>query len=350
MVVRYTPAAPHIAYEAHGAGTETLVVAPGWVSHLVFDWETPEARAFHERLATTRRVVRYDKRGTGLSDRPSGPESFSLAARTHDLGAVLDAVGVQRAALFGWSEGGYIALAFAACHPERVSRLVVFGTSARPLAAPDYPCGEDPERSAALTTLVRHEWGTGSRILTATFLPEADEGRAAWFTQMQRVSLTPEAAVLSREANAAVDIRHLLPTIMSPTLVLVRGGDRARARTEYLAAHLPNARLEILDGEHHVPYFGDAASVTDAVAAFLSETSPAPALPTPGTPGAPLTRRELEVLRLVADGLANRQIAERLVLSEKTVNRHLVNIYAKLGVSSRGAAIAHAFRRGYVRT
>jgi len=139
MMIRYTPTSPHIAYAAHGSGDQMLIVVPGWVSHLAFDWETPETRAFHERLATTRCVVRYDKRGTGLSDRPSGAETYALDTRVRDLAAVMDAVGVHRADLFGWSEGGTIALAFAARYPDRVARLVVFGTFARSLVAPNYP-------------------------------------------------------------------------------------------------------------------------------------------------------------------------------------------------------------------
>lgn len=348
MSICYTSTAPHLAYAVHGCGAETLLVVPGWVSHLVFDWETPATRAFHERLAASRRVVRYDKRGTGLSERPTDPDTYALDTRVRDLAAVMDALGVARCALFGWSEGGTIALAFAARHPERVSRLIVFGAFARSIAAPDYPQGGDPERGAALTTLVRSEWGTGSRILTNVFLPEVDDHLAVWFTQWQRVSLTPAAAALSREANAAVDIRGLLPAIAVPTLVIERRGDFLDpGRSRYIAAHLPNARLVSLDGEHHVPFLGDSEPITDAIEGFLVSASTVPAVP-PAPLDTPLTPREIEVLRLVAEGLSNRSIAVRLAVSEKTVNRHLVNLYAKLGVTSRGAAIAHAFRQGYV--
>lgn len=348
MSISYTPTAPHLAYAVHGCGAETLLVVPGWVSHLVFDWETPATRAFHERLAATRRVVRYDKRGTGLSERPTTPDTYALDTRVRDLAAVMDALGIARCALFGWSEGGTIALAFAARHPERITRLILFGAFARSLAALDYPEGGDPARSAALTTLVRSEWGTGSRILTNVFLPEVDDHLAAWFTQWQRVSLTPAAAALSREANAEVDIRGLLSTIAIPTLVIERRGDFLDAgKSRYLATHLPNARFLSLDGEHHVPFLGDWCPITDAIEAFLATAPDAPAAP-PTPLDTPLTPREIEVLRLVAEGLPNRAIAARLTVSEKTISRHLVNLYAKLDVNSRGAAIAHAFRHGYV--
>ena len=349
MTICYTPTLPHLAYEVHGAGAETLIVVPGWVSHLAFDWDTPETRAFHERLAVTRRVVRYDKRGTGLSERPPGPDTYALDTRVRDLGAVMDAVGVECAALFGWSEGGAIALAFAARYPERVSRLALFGASARSLVAPDYPSGNDPERSEALQTLVRSEWGLGSRILTNIFIPEADEARASWFTMWQRVSLTPEAAVESHAANSAVDIRSFLPTIRTPTLVLHRRDDFGLGRSEYLAAHLPDARLEILAGQYHIPFFGDVVAITDTVNCFL-RIPPAACATEIMLPGAALSPREIEVLRLVAEGLPNRAVADQLSLSVKTVNRHLVNIYTKLGVNTRGAAIAHAFRHGYMLT
>lgn len=345
MSIRYTATSPPLAYELHGHGAEALIVVPGWVSHLGFDWETPATRAFHERLAATRRVVRYDKRGTGLSACPLEPGTYTLDTRIRDLAAVLDAVGIARSALFGWSEGGTIALAFAACHPERVSRLITFGAFAGGVATPDYPRGVNPERSSAITTLVRSEWGTGSRIMTSIFLPEADDHLAAWFTQWQRASFTAERAARSREANDAVDIRGLLPTIAVPTLVIERRGDFLDAgRSRYLAAHVPNARFVSLEGEHHVPFLGNPLAIAEAIEDFLADTPVAPDPPLE----APLTPREEEVLRLVAEGLSNRAMAERLVLSEKTINRHLVNLYAKLGVNSRGAAIAHAFRHGHV--
>lgn len=349
MTICYTRTSPHLAYEVHGTGEETLIVVPGWVSHLVFDWDTPETRAFHEQLAQTRRVVRYDKRGTGLSERPPDSDTYTLDTRVCDLAAVMDAVGVARAALFGWSEGGMIALAFTARNPERVSRLAVFGTVARMQVSPDYPWGSDPERNAALQTLIRAEWGLGSRILTNIFIPEADEARSSWFTMWQRMSLTPEAAVQSRAANLATDIRALLPTINTPTLVLHRREDGNIGAAEYLASQLPDARLKILDGYYHVPFLGDGAAVADAVNRFLA-IPPALCTTAPLPSGAPLSPREMEVLRLVADGLPNRAIADRLSLSDKTVNRHLVNIYTKLGVNTRGAAIAHAFRHGYILT
>lgn len=345
MEIRHTSDAPRIVFHVHGAGSETLVVVPGWVSHLAFDWATPEIRLFHERLALRRRVVRYDKRGTGMSERPCAADTYSLDSRVADLGRVIDAVGAERVALFGWSEGGQIALAYAAAHPERVSRLALFGTSARMLAEPGYP-GADPVSAAALQVLIRQEWGSGSRILTTIFLPEADDARAAWFTQWQRLTLTPDGAVRSREANLTADIRHLLPEIATPTLVLHRRGDGGPERSEYLARHLARAQLQFLDGEHHVPFLGDGLAVVDAVNAFLDRTATNGDAP---APLAPLTRREVEVLQLVAEGLSNREIAASLCRSEKTVNRHLVNLYAKLGVSSRGAAIAFAFRYGYVR-
>ncbi len=345
MKVRFTAGIPRIAYHECGQGSETLVVVPGWVSHLEFDWGTPETRLFHERLALRRRVIRYDKRGTGMSDRPDDPDTYALSTRVLDLERVVDETCDGPVLLFGWSEGGMIAMAYAAKHPERVSRLVLFGTFARILEAHGYP-GSDPSSADALQLLIRQEWGSGSRILSTVFLPEADDDRLRWFTEWQRHTLTPEGAVRSRQANMDTDIRDVLPRITAPTLVLHRRNDGSPERSEYLVRHIPNAEFQSLEGDHHVPFLGDGLSVVDAINAFLDR----PLLPSTNRPPAcSLTAREIDVLRLIAEGLSNREIAARLCLSEKTVNRHLANLYAKIDVHSRGAAIAYAFHAGYVR-
>lgn len=177
-----------IAYAVTGGGPRTLLAIPGWVSHLSEDWATPELRRYYERLGHGRRLIRYDKRGTGMSDRPEGPGTYGPAAQMADVAAVLNAAGVERAALLGWSEGGAIAISFAAAHPERVSHLILYGAFARLTAAPDYPVGNDGTRIAALTDLVRTGWGLGSRVLADLFVPEADRERLEWFTRYQRLT------------------------------------------------------------------------------------------------------------------------------------------------------------------
>jgi pimeloyl-ACP methyl ester carboxylesterase len=288
-------------------------------------------------------VIRYDKRGTGLSDRPQGPEMYSLEVQVADLRAVLDASGTARAALLGWSQGGPIAVAFAARYPERVSHLVLYGTYARLVADHDYPEGRDPALASALVDMVRAQWGVGSRAFASILLPEADGARLAWLTGYQRVATSPQAAADFIMANSQMDVRRLLPALSSPVLVLHRREDCLIPMVlgAYLASRISRSTFQELDGTHHLPYFGDSAAVTDAIDVFVRED---PDAGHPSFATEPLSARELEVLRLVAQGHRNQEIAERLRISPATVGRHLANIYSKLGVTTRTAAAAYAYR------
>lgn len=343
MTIRFTTGPIKLAYEILGAGEPPLVVIPGWVSHLQMDRDTPFVRDMYERLARHRRMIHYDKRGTGLSDRPSEPESFSLETRVADLAAVMDAAGVRRGALLGWSEGGPIAIAFAARFPERVSHLILYGTAARALWAPDYPWGSDRAQSEAFTAVVAAEWGMGSRYLALRFLPEGDGGLTEWFTAYQRVGVSPQGAVESRKAWNAMDVRDLLPSVGQPALVLHRRDEPVPlGRAEHLAARLPNARLQILEGDLHLPFLGDSAAFTDAVDHFLAEPAPASA----AVPDDRLTRREREVAMLVARGLTNRQIADALSIGERTVHTHVSNLLGKLALATRAQIASWARDNG----
>ncbi len=254
----------------------------------------------------------------------------------------MDAAGVRRGALLGWSEGGPIALAFAARYPERVSHLILYSTAARSLWAPDYPYGTDQARSEAFTTLVAAEWGLGSRFLAMQFLPEGDGGLMEWFTGYQRAGISPQGAVEARKAWSAMDVRALLPQVHQPTLVLHRRHEHAFARAEHLAAHLSHARLEALPGDLHLPYFGDSVAVTEAIDHFLAEPAAAPVVASPDG----LTRREREVAGLVAGGLTNRQIADTLSIGERTVHTHVSNLLAKLELATRVQIAAWASECG----
>lgn len=328
-----------IAYEVLGSGPETLVVTPPWVSHLDYDWETPRVRAYYEALAQGRRVLRYDKRGTGCSDRNVDPGACSPEVQMRDCLAVLDAAGVARASFLVVSEGGPMAITLATAHPERVDKLVLYGSYARLRGGPEHPIGRSEEQPRALISLIRSEWGLGSRVLAAVFISEADPAQVAWFTTYQRIAATAGAAIAFLESAYRIDVRHLLEHVTCPVLVLHRRQDHLIpfAHAEYLAAHLTHATLVALEGEQHIPYFGDTASMIGAVNRFLSS---------PGSPVRPLSPREKEVLELVADGLSNREIAGRLSVSEATVARHLANIFAKVGVTSRAAAVAYGYRNG----
>ena len=337
---RLTHTPVRIAYEIFGEGPEVLLVIPGWVSHLDFDWETPEIRGFYDRLAHGRRVIRYDKRGVGLSDRPTGPDTYSLAEQVRDVVTVLDTAGLERVAIFAWSMGGPIGLTLAAEQPERVTSLVLYGTYAKALAESSYPQGIDGPTMQSLMSLARAQWGIGSGAIASFFIPESDEERIRWFTRYQRVAMSPQTAADFVGGVITHDVREILSSVQTPTLVLHRREDTLVpvALGRYLAERIPGACFQELSGQHHTPYFGDSEAITKATDAFLRSRNAGMARP------AALTSREIAVLRLLAEGLHNREIAERLSISPATVSRHLANIYVKLDVTTRAAAAAYAYR------
>ena len=312
-----------------------LVLPAWWVSHLELDWQQPAFRSFVETLATQRTVIRYDPPGAGMSDGAKLDLDGELVA----LEAVMDDAGVERGALLGISSGACVAAAFAARLPHRVEALVLYG---------GYPAGEgvtSPEARDAIVAAVRSHWGVGSRLLADVFLPEATSEELAEFARFQREAASREAAAEHLAFVYSVDVREELPRVEAPTLVVHRRDDRTipAACGQELAAAIPGARLQMLDGSQHLPWRGDSAAVAAAVGRFLDGREPAAA----GAAG-DLSAREIEVLRLVADGLSDGEIAERLVLSEHTVHRHVANIRAKLRQPSRAAAVAHAARLGLI--
>jgi len=342
---RFTSGRPRLAYEIQGQGEPSLLVIPGWVSHIDHDLSRPEIRSFYQRLAAGRRLIRYDKLGCGLSDRTAGERALAVEAQVEDAIAVLDAAGVRRAAVLAWSQGGPVALRLAATYPQRVSRLVLYGTYARLLSAPDYPCGQPSQLVASLRQLVLAEWGLGSRLLANVFVPENDPAFVTWFTNYLRSATSAEVAAELLSSIAGCDVRDLLPTIDVPALVIHRRQDcKVDWRLgKYLAEHLPRARMQLVEGVDHLPYRGDSEAVTDAINYFLNGDDLGHA-----SGQSRLTVRECGVLRLVADGLHNREIATELGLSPATVSRHLANSYGKLGISTRAGAASFAIRHGLV--
>jgi pimeloyl-ACP methyl ester carboxylesterase/DNA-binding CsgD family transcriptional regulator len=341
------PGGRRVAFAVAGDGPPVVLPA-WWVSHVVEDWHFAPLRRFIEGLAADRLVVRYDRLGTGLSDRDRPADTFTAEFEQATLCAVLDelGLGLERLALLGISGGGCIAVSFAAGCPERVDRLVLYGSYA------DGHSLGPPKARAGMVDLVRAHWGLGSRLLADVFGPSWSPENRADFTGFQRASADAEVAADLLRLVYETDVRDELPRISAPSLVVHREHDRAMRLScaREVAALLPQAELVTLPGDAHLPWHGDGDAVLRAVAPFLGiEGPPAPA----SAAGKPdqgavrrLSSREREVLGLVAQGLSDAQVAERLVISPHTVHRHMANILTKLGLPTRAAAAAAATRGG----
>jgi len=266
----------NIAYQVLGQGPPDLVLIPGWVSNIEIFWEEPAVVRFFTRLASFSRLILFDKRGTGLSDRVA--EMPNLETRMDDVRAVLDTVGSERAALFGYSEGGVLCALFAATYPNRASALIMHGSYARLTAAPDYPWGlNEQERSAFVDQAVR-EWGAPIGIDMRAPSMATDERFRQWWARFLRLSASPAAFATLSHMNAQMDIRQVLPAIRVPTLILHSVNDRNLdvRGSRYLAERIPGAELVELSGPDHVPWLSDADIVVDEVEEFLTGARHAP--------------------------------------------------------------------------
>jgi pimeloyl-ACP methyl ester carboxylesterase len=266
-----------IAYHVLGEGDLDLVLAPGFVSNLEWGWQEPSLRRYLERLASFSRLILFDKRGTGLSDPVAGPAT--LEERVDDLRAVMDAVGSEQAAVLGVSEGGAMAMLFAAQHPERTRALVLYATTPRFTAAPGFPCGSDPTDMAELLDGLVERWGSGRGL--SAWAPSRAHDRAlrSFWAGYQRLGASPGMARKLFDMYAGIDLRDILGAIHVPTLILHRRGDHL-IRVEvarYLADAIPGARLVELDGEDHLFFTGDIDAVLAEVEEFLTGHRPAPA-------------------------------------------------------------------------
>jgi pimeloyl-ACP methyl ester carboxylesterase/DNA-binding winged helix-turn-helix (wHTH) protein len=264
----------NIAYQVTGDGELDIVLVPGFVSHLEIDWEDPRHAHFLDRLGRLGRLVRFDKRGTGMSDRPVGLPD--VETRMHDVLAVMDAVGSHRAVLLGYSEGGPMSVWFAAAHPERVSRLVVYAGYAKRTRTPDYPWAQTAEDRARYAEYLASTWDWEADMLMRC--PSADAAMQAWWGRRVRASTTPATFRALMDMNSLVDVRDALPAVRVPTLVVHRRGDRVVPveNGRYLADHIPGARLVELDGDDHF-VSGDPDQILDPVEAFLAGGTEPPA-------------------------------------------------------------------------
>lgn len=272
-VTRYAKSGEvNIAYQVTGAGPLDLIYVPGWVSNVEYTWEEPSYARFLRRLASFSRLILFDKRGTGLSDRVPTNELPTLEQRMDDLRAVLDAAGSERAAIFSMSEGAGLSILFAATYPQRTSALALFGSFANRLWSPDYPWAPTPERRTAWIEGIAQGWGGVTDLATLAPSQANDANFARWWSAFLRQSASPGAAIALAQMNARIDVRDLLPTVHVPTLVMHRTGDLDAnvAEGRYIANHIPDAKFVELPGTDHLVFAGDFDAVVDELQEFLT--------------------------------------------------------------------------------
>jgi pimeloyl-ACP methyl ester carboxylesterase/DNA-binding CsgD family transcriptional regulator len=331
-----------IAYQVTGEGPD-LVMVPGLTSHLEIQWRDPGYRRFVRSLSSFCRLIRFDKRGTGLSDPVAEPPT--LDQRVTDLKAVMSAASCRRPIVLGYSDGGPMAIALAAAHRRSVRALILYGTSPR----------RPPGSVMRQLRVMARQWGQGDSL--AMFAPTlagelARHDRAVF----ERASASPGMVRALIESLVVTDVQGRLDEVAVPALVLHRRSDYVPFSEARLTVRgISGARLVQLEGSDHLPWVGDVGSVLSPIADFVAEMSEhqqpsgAAGQPTrtrrPATGWEALTDAERRVAQLVAAGLANREVAERLYLSRYTVETHLKHVFAKLGVSSR-AELAFLAPRG----
>lgn len=260
----------NIAYQVVGRGPRDLVFVPGWVSNVELLWEEPTMVRFIERLASFSRLILFDKRGTGLSDRVANIPD--LETRMDDLRAVMDAVGSARAALLGVSEGGPMSVLFAATYPERTAAMIMIAGFPRRTWAPDYPWGPKAAEFESFVEKAVSEWGGTAQLDVRAPSLAHDARFCEWYSRLLRMSASPGAVRALMKMNAEIDVRHVLPAVRVPTLILHRTGDRLInvEHSRYTSQRIPGATYIELPGNDHIPWVGDADAVLDEIEEFLT--------------------------------------------------------------------------------
>jgi class 3 adenylate cyclase/pimeloyl-ACP methyl ester carboxylesterase len=263
-----------IAYQVVGNGPIDIVHIPSWVTNVELNWNEPGYARFLNRLASFSRLILFDKRGTGLSDRVS--ETPTLEQRIEDVRAVMAAVGSQQAALFGSTEGSAMCALFAAMYPERTRALVMYGAYAKRIRSTDYPWGPTAAEREAFYQQIAREWGGPAIIDYIASGAQHDQRFREWWAMYLRRSASPGAAIALTKMNSEIDIRPVLPTIRVPTLVIHRRDDPLCPVEggRYLANTIPGARFVELPGENHLPFVGDIGAMLDPVEEFLTGAPP----------------------------------------------------------------------------
>ncbi|HEY4401258.1 MAG TPA: adenylate/guanylate cyclase domain-containing protein [Acidimicrobiia bacterium] len=261
----------HIAYQAFGDGPMDVVTSPGWISHMEYQWEQPLLAHFLRRPSSYARVLLFDKRGTGLSDRTTGVPT--LEECMDDIRAVMDAEGSERAALIGHYDSGAHSAMFAATYPERTSALIIVGGYAKGARDETYPFGPDPAVTGMVAAAIRDEWGKGTTVPVIAPSMTGDRAFAEFWGRYERLSASPGAAASLFQMMAEMDIRDILPNIQAPTLIIHRTDHPAVPieSARYLADHIPDARLVELPGTDALPYTPSGGDdVLDEIQEFLT--------------------------------------------------------------------------------
>lgn len=339
-----------IAYAVHGSGPP-LLLGKHWMSHLQYDWDDPVLGHLLKALGRVATVVRYDERGYGLSD--WDPEDFSLEARVGDMDAVAEAAGFDRYAVLAMGQAGQVAISHTVQHPEHVTRLILSGTFA---GVTDEYRERFEEYFEALVHVVRYGWTLPDsrfrRVISESMVPGASEAQKRWIDDLLPLVTTKETAITAARARQETDVTGILVDVSVPSLVLHATGNRMAPieQGRLMASHIPDAHFVPLDSENIAPLANEPAWQVwlDEVTRFMEPDRASLRIPSAqAEPVEQLTEREVELLLLVADGLTNDEIADRLTLSARTVERHLSNVYRKLGVSgraARAAAVAHILK------
>lgn len=348
------PDQTRLAYAKMGHGFP-LVKVGNWMSHLDYDWNSPVWQPWLENWARFHTFYRYDPRGCGLSD--WHVTDFSFEALVSDLETVVDAAGLEQFDLFSMSQGGCVSIAYAARHPERVRRLIIYGGYLQGSLS-RHLTSEELEEAELYLQLLKLSWGNENpayrQVFTTFLIPEGTPEQFAWFNNLQLVSTSPENAMAVQRTFNLADVRELAKTIKIPTMLIHARYDAAVPFElgRQAAAHIPGTHLVILDSKNHVLMRTEPTwqFFWDEFYRFFEVASELPRSKTEASAEdrvwSELSGREREVLQLLAQGYSNLQIAQSLVLSEKTIRNYVSSIYEKLQINGRGEAIVLARKFG----
>jgi pimeloyl-ACP methyl ester carboxylesterase/DNA-binding CsgD family transcriptional regulator len=349
--IRYLRASDGVRLAWAEAGTgPTLVKAANWLTHLEYEWESPIWRHWMRFFSGHFRFVRYDERGCGMTDWNTSDLSFER--QVADLEAVVEAADIgEPFAMLGISQGGAQCVRYALRHPDRVSRLILYGAFAQGWAKRN-----DPARASeydSISSLMRAGWGRNNpvfrQLFTSRFVPEATEEQINWFNELCLKTASGSTAADVFESRQQIDVVDLLPQVKVPTLILHAREDAAvpLSQGHVLASGIPNSQFVELDSRNHILLEHEPAwsRFCEAILDFMGMAAAPGAGEDPAF--AALSAREREILTLIAEGLGNAEIAERLSISDKTVRNHVSNVFDKLGVWTRAQAIVFAHDHGF---